>query len=229
MVGLKGDLLLLRLYGHWDRAFPAAQHVASVPWMNWGQFEVLRMIVHDVRWAAAREGDMDSVAKLGEHAFDDDYRPLFMEKEGLPFKRPLDDPKLRRSLGLDPSPGSFILPPPNRITPFLNDLSLLAMIWAYGGSSRLADGPPRARACPPRSRPPRPAGHEPVNDGAFTQSVSREMASILAAVDRDHASAIDSTIDPTSLNLLNVALSIAQRSAKSVSFANPTSMTDRHN
>ncbi|AMM18991.1 hypothetical protein AX769_01095 [Frondihabitans sp. PAMC 28766] len=134
MVGLKGDLLLLRLYGHWDRAFPAAQHVASVPWMNWGQFEVLRMIVHDVRWAAAREGDLDSVAKLGEHAFDDDYRPLFMEKEGLPFKRPLDDPKLRRSLGLDPSPGSFILPPPNRITPFLNDLSLLAMIWAYGGS-----------------------------------------------------------------------------------------------
>ncbi|WP_157887377.1 hypothetical protein [Frondihabitans sp. PAMC 28766] len=68
-----------------------------------------------------------------------------------------------------------------------------------------------------------------MNDEAFTRSVSRDMASILAAADRDHASAIDSAIDPTGLNLPKVALSIVKRSAKSVSFAKPKSRTDRHN
>lgn len=134
LVALEGNLLLLRLFGAWDRVEGVLDRIVQVPLMNWGQFEPLRMMVQDARWYAARMGLLSTLDSLSAHLFEDDYRPLFLELDKPLFKHPLDDPEMRKLIGLDSEPGGYVLPMVNRITPFLGDLSLLSTIWAYGGS-----------------------------------------------------------------------------------------------
>lgn len=135
-------------YGHWDRAREIAKRVASIPKLPSGQFHSLITIVQGAYWYAFRHDDAEMMALL--EPIHNDPVEYGCDVRGRNLRRPLDDPALRKQLGLDPVEGPYfdLLSPAGRPQYFLIALSQVAFMWGRGGS----DDWPRDRLDEERER-----------------------------------------------------------------------------
>ncbi|AMM18990.1 hypothetical protein AX769_01090 [Frondihabitans sp. PAMC 28766] len=135
MTDLHNALLTLRVLGHWDVVLPVVQRIASVPFLGWGYFDTQRGIVHEARWYAMRSGAASISEALAKNVYEPaDWVPDVRDGDTAGFARPLDDPRLRGPLGLDPAYDGLKATPGERPQFFFQDLFQLALIWACGGS-----------------------------------------------------------------------------------------------
>ncbi|WP_147430235.1 hypothetical protein [Frondihabitans australicus] len=134
---LHDALAILRLLGFWNETLPIVQMIADMPYKQQFLFQLPRGIVHEARWHALRSGDTNVAASLSRTVFDPSgFVPVDLDDDSKVFFRPLDDPRMRASLGLNATTDStqYVLPPTQRPGFFLRDLFYLSLIWAYGGS-----------------------------------------------------------------------------------------------